>query len=251
MRCISCGAEMNVVRVQRDPAPSLVGYEQQILECSSCHDVETRTVLSPRQDQAQDQVPAQVPAQVPVEDQVQAPAQDQGPIQDHAPAGAEPVPHHQAPPTSAAVQPEDDLDASEELLRRAIDMVRGPAAGAQPARGLTDGLGHISPGIASEAELDEGEELLRRAIEMVRGPARSQAPTAQDTAGPAPAKPAPRPPGRIVQIFHDPNFDAAYAAKDTTSGLVVIRHQDSTRLRAMCERLGWRVIEGEASNAEA
>jgi hypothetical protein len=248
MRCISCGAEMNVVRVQRDPAPSLVGYEQQILECSSCHDVETRTVLTPRQDQGQDQVP--------VEDQVQAWAQVQVQVQvqdqDQVPAAVEPVPHHQAPPTSAAVQPEDDLDASEELLRRAIDMVRGPAAGAQPTRGITDGLGYISPGIASEAELDEGEELLRRAIEMVRGPARSQAPTAaQATAAPAPAKPAPRPPGRIVQIFHDPNFDAAYAAKDTTSGLVVIRHQDSTRLRAMCERLGWRVVEGEASNADA
>jgi hypothetical protein len=241
MRCISCGAEMNVVRVQRDPAPSLVGYEQQILECSSCHDVETRTVLSPRQDQAQDQVP--------VGDQVQAlAAQDQvqDRVHDHAPAAVEPVPHHQAPPTSAAaVQPEDDLDAGEELLRRAIDMVRGPAAGTQPTRGLTDGLAHTSPGIASEAEFDEGEELLRRAIEMVRGPARSQA------SAPAPAKPAPRPPGRIVQIFHDPNFDAAYAAKDTTSGLVVIRHQDSTRLRAMCERLGWRVVEGEASSADA
>jgi hypothetical protein len=241
---------MNVVRVQRDPAPSLVGYEQQILECSSCHDVETRTVLSPRQDQAQ--------AEVPVEDQVQALAQDQVQDQvqdeDHALAAVQPVPHHQAPPTSAAVQPEDDLDAGEELLRRAIDMVRGPAAGAQPTRGLTDGLGYVSPGIASEAELDEGEELLRRAIEMVRGPARSQAPAAASDAAaptPAPAKPAPRPPSRIVQIFHDPNFDAAYAAKDTTSGLVVIRHQDSARLRAMCERLGWRVVEGEASSADA
>jgi hypothetical protein len=235
---------MNVVRVQRDPAPSLVGYEQQMLECSSCHDVETRTVLSQRQDQAQ--------AQVPAEDQAQALAQIQD--QDSAPATVEPVPHHQAPPTSAAVQPEDDLDAGEELLRRAIDMVRGPAAGVPPTRGLTDGLAHTSPGITSEAELDESEELLRRAIEMVRGPARSQAPTtAQDTAAPAPApaKPAPRPPGRIVQIFHDPNFDAAYGAKDTTSGLVVIRHQDSGRLRAMCERLGWRVVEGEASSADA
>jgi hypothetical protein len=240
MRCISCGAEMNVVRVQRDPAPSLVGYEQQILECSSCHDVETRTVLSPWQDQA------------PVEDQVQALAQVQD--QDPAPAAVDPVPHHQAPPTSAAVQPEDDLDAGEELLRRAIDMVRGPATGAQPTRGITDGLGYTSPGIASEAELDEGEELLRRAIEMVRGPARSQAPGAAPDAAapaPAPAKPAPRPPGRIVQIFHDPNFDAAYGAKDTTSGLVVIRHQDSGRLRAMCERLGWRVVEGDASSADA
>jgi hypothetical protein len=32
---------------------------------------------------------------------------------------------------------------------------------------------------------------------------------------------------------------------------VVIRHQDSTRLRAMCERLGWQVIDGEASSTGA
>jgi hypothetical protein len=242
MRCISCGAEMNVVRVERDPSPSLVGYEQQVLQCSSCHDVETRTVLSQGLSQGLNQE--------------QAP-----PGQDQAGPSAEPVPHHSAPPTSAAAQPEEALDEAEELLRRAMDMVREPAADGQPTRGLTDGLAHTSPGIASEDELDEAEEMLRRAIEMVRGPTRSPKPDAGNdadaaaavatVAAPAPSKPAPRSPSRIVQIFHDPHFDAAYAAKDATSGLVVIRHQDSTRLRAMCERLGWRVIEGEASNADA
>ena len=229
MRCISCGAEMNVVRVQRDPSSGLMGYEQQVLQCSSCHDVETRTVRS----------------------------QEQAPSQDQAAPSAEAVPHHPAPPTSAMAQPEEPLDEAEEVLRRAIDMVREPAADGQATRGLTDGLAHTSPGIASEAELDEAEEMLRRAIEMVRGSTRSPKPDAGNDAGavatvaaPA-AKPVQRQPSRTVQIFHDPHFDAAYAAKDTTSGLVVIRHQDSTRLRAMCERLGWRVIDGEASSAEA
>ena len=86
---------------------------------------------------------------------------------------------------------------------------------------------------------------------MATAPSPRSAGSDAAASAPAPAKSAPRPPGRIVQIFHDPNFDAAYAAKDTTSGLVVIRHQDSTRMRAMCERLGWRVVEGEASNANA
>jgi hypothetical protein len=231
MRCISCGAEMNVVRVQRDPSPGLLGYEQQVLQCSSCDDVETRTVRS----------------------QEQAP-----PSQDQAAPTAEVVPHLPAPPTSAMAQPEEPLDEGEELLRRAVDMVREPAADGQATRGLTDGLAHTSPGIASEAELDEAEEMLRRAIEMVRGPTRSPKPDAANDAGvvaavatPAPAKPSPRTPSRVVQIFHDPHFDAAYAAKDTTSGLVVIRHQDSTRLRSMCERLGWRVADGEASSTDA
>jgi hypothetical protein len=30
----------------------------------------------------------------------------------------------------------------------------------------------------------------------------------------------------------------------------VIRHQDSARLRAMCDRLGWQVIESEAPGAD-
>jgi hypothetical protein len=80
---------------------------------------------------------------------------------------------------------------------------------------------------------------------MVRGPASGAKPQrAQSIA-------AKRPPGRIVRICHDPSFEPAYAAKDTTSGLVVIRHEDSTRLRAMCDRLGWQVVDSETPAAGA
>src|SRR5713101_6118248 len=82
----------------------------------------------------------------------------------------------------------------------------------------------------ADNDLQECEALLKRAIEMVRGPTR-RSPTRIFTA----SKPT-----RIVQIHHDPD-DAAYVAIDAKSGLSVLRHQDSAHLRAMCERIGWRV----------
>ena len=177
--------------------------------------------------------------------------------------------------------PADPFDAAELLLQRAIEMVRGPVRAAESPKGLTEGLTagpkdarsdeltvglsqgvveaapppavHIvtatQPVAPAESEIDEGELLLQRAIAMVRGAAYDR-PTVGIVSPVRPAKPPlPRrsPPGRIVRICHDPKFDPAYAAQDTTSGLVIIRHQDSTRLRAMCDRLGWQVVESEAS----
>jgi hypothetical protein len=82
----------------------------------------------------------------------------------------------------------------------------------------------------ADNDLQECEALLKRAIEMVRGQTR-RSPTRVLTE----SKPT-----RVVQIHHDPG-DAAYVAIDATSGLSVLRHQDSARLRAMCDRIGWQV----------
>ena len=221
MRCMSCGAELHVLRVEHDDSLSLAGCERQTLQCSACHDVETRTVF--RESSASPTVA--------------------------------PVPHHSAPPTSASPAPENDLDDGEELLRRAIEMVRGPARCAQPTGGVTEAEPVVPAGsaAASEAdpELDEGQAMLQRAIEMVRGATRGGRTHTDSGIAPPADMPAKRsPPGRVVEICHDPSFEAAYAAKDATSGLVVIRHQDSARLRAMCDRLGWQVIESEAPGAD-
>jgi hypothetical protein len=104
-----------------------------------------------------------------------------------------------SPPAGDSEQADED----QELLRRAIAMVRGPR-GARPLRGLTDGL--KTPAVVAGA--------LRAAKT-----------------------------GRVVEVRHDPSCAAAYAAKDTRSGLVMLRHRDSARLRVMCERLGWHVVE--------
>jgi hypothetical protein len=50
-------------------------------------------------------------------------------------------------------------------------------------------------------------------------------------------------PSRIVQIQRD-SQETAFLAKDTKSGLVVMRHEDSKRLKELCEWFGWQVIDG-------
>ena len=94
--------------------------------------------------------------------------------------------------------------------------------------------------VPSEDDLDECEILLRRAIEMVRSSTRWSHPTRSL---------ADRMPGRslssrVVQIHHD-RGGATYVATDAKSGLCVLRHRDPARLRAMCNRIGWQVLEAD------
>jgi hypothetical protein len=58
------------------------------------------------------------------------------------------------------------------------------------------------------------------------------------------------PTGRNVQIGHDPRYEAAYAATDIKSGLVVMRHQDSAHLRALCDWIGWYVVDDEVPSGD-
>ena len=49
------------------------------------------------------------------------------------------------------------------------------------------------------------------------------------------------PTGRMVQI--DCNIEEdTHVAKDTNSGLVVMRNQDRERLRELCNWIGWRIV---------
>jgi hypothetical protein len=92
--------------------------------------------------------------------------------------------------------------------------------------------------IPSEDDLDECEILLRRAIEMVRGSTRWSQPTRSLTDRMSGRSLS----SRVVKIHHDPG-DATYVATDAKSGLCVLRHRDRARLRAMCDRIGWQVVE--------
>jgi hypothetical protein len=51
----------------------------------------------------------------------------------------------------------------------------------------------------------------------------------------------------VVQIQYDP-VKAKYAAMDIKTGLRILRHYDSARLRAMCDRMGWQVVDGEVTS---
>jgi hypothetical protein len=108
----------------------------------------------------------------------------------------------------------------------------------------------ISP--ENENDLDMCESLLRRAIETVRGSRHSPQVTASVTeatpvtpAEPVDRVPVEKPSSRciVVQIHYDP-LKAKYVAKDTNSGLSFLRHEDRTRLQAMCHRMGWQVLDG-------
>jgi hypothetical protein len=49
------------------------------------------------------------------------------------------------------------------------------------------------------------------------------------------------PTGRMVRIDSNTEEDT-YVAKDTKSGLVVMRNQDRRRLRELCNWIGWRIV---------
>jgi hypothetical protein len=132
-------------------------------------------------------------------------------------------------------------------------------------------LSPVSVTIQVDKNKEECEILLRNAIEIVQGAMRSseKAPpfielrsmTPVSTSGPrtihtssivtdekSPAVVRTRSilaerksPLIVVQIHYDAH-KAKYVAKDTRSSLGVLQHQDSARLRAMCDRLGWQIV---------
>jgi hypothetical protein len=231
------------------------GYEHRTFMCSACGDIERRLVF----------------------------ARDIG--QGHT----EPVPVHTTLPFSSAPTDQQERIASAGILRRVFAKLRGKPVSvrppsprslrpAEPVPARSSGLADEGRGTPAEfassasvssvlptsvwsepdKNLDECEALLRRAREMVRGPSRSSQRTSVPKArSKTPAKlvssmRAERPPASriVVQIHHDPQ-KARYVARDATSGLRILRHQDGARLRAMCDRMGWQVIEDGALKVPA
>ena len=175
---------MRLVQVDRDDTMMVPGYARHTLQCSGCNEVEHRLVFNGEAESR----PAE-PASQPTEPVPLAPATAVSML---------------SPAISVLAEAEKDLDESEAMLRRAIEMVRGPFGGSRPTTSLTDDRPHTPAELATAVRAKKSAS-------------------------------------RIVQIRHDPSYDAQFAAKDTTSGLVILRHQDRTRLREMCDRLGWQV----------
>ncbi|MCC6776188.1 MAG: hypothetical protein IT537_06050 [Hyphomicrobiales bacterium] len=212
---------MRILEAAPDETMFVPGYENQTLECVVCREIERRQVFRGSDAQASsttgDSEAALAPATAGLE-HASLLAEDLLALEGQAASAQQQV---QAEPLSdvavsvaAAPAPAvagSQVDEAEEMLRRAIAMVRGPLHGS-PVRGITEGRPSTPADLASAVRTRKAN--------------------------------------RIVQIRHDPSYEAAYAAKDTRSGLVVLRHQDSGRLRAMCDRLGWQVIEDSAPAAE-
>lgn len=115
----------------------------------------------------------------------------------------------------------------------------------------------LASSVSSQADrdLDECEILLRRAIDVLRGPPcssqikQSRAEETRSAAQTSPIQAESRSTSRIVvQIHHEPK-KGKYVAKDTRSGLGVLRHQDNAHLRAMCDRMGWHIVDWAVSGA--
>jgi hypothetical protein len=60
----------------------------------------------------------------------------------------------------------------------------------------------------------------------------------------------PRPRKPVVVEIHYDAVKARYAAKDSRTGLLILRHEDRARLKGMCERMGWQVLDNEQQELE-
>jgi hypothetical protein len=281
MRCLACGAEMQLMHVVQDDTMWVPGYEHRTFMCSACGDIERRLVFARDIGQRHTE-PVSVQTAPPI---LPAPTdqQERGaasgilrrvfaklrrkpvsvrPAPPTSPA--EPVPVDTTAHSSAPSEASNGLNGLEPLPTRAIEMCPGPTCLSQPTESLTDEGPGTPPDFASSASvysvppilvssesdknLDECEALLRRAIKMVRGPTHtSQITSVIQARSKTPSKLFERPPASriVVKIHHDPQ-KAKYVAQDATSGLRILRHQDGARLRAMCDRMGWQVIEDGA-----
>jgi hypothetical protein len=140
--------------------------------------------------------------------------------------GTEPTSSHLAERGAGLIEADDKLDECEVLLKRAIEMVHAPARSPEPA-------------IETDLNCDPRIE---GAIEIATQPAAAPEIVVQAGIKPVVRRPPPR---KVVEIQYDP-AKAKYAAKDSTTGLLVLRHEDRTRLKGMCERMGWQVLDRPA-----
>jgi hypothetical protein len=234
MRCVACGAELRFAQSRLDSTTLVSGDEHGRFLCSDC---DRPLLVGP------DSLLPSTPA---------------GPVISDPPASLRPADVVSLPTALSPLVPSEedhDFDECEVLLKGAIAMVRGAVPECRPAKSLTDSEAkarrpdgslpvHSAPPTSSPAsaetdsDLDECEALLKRAIEMVRGTTR----WSQPTGGLTDRMPERSRASRVVKIHHDP-VDATYVATDINSGLSVLRQQDRTRLRAMCGRIGWQVVE--------
>jgi hypothetical protein len=176
---------MRVLQTDQDDDMTVAGHVHQRLECTACHEVETRMVFG--------------------RDAASSPDRPAPP--DPSASSPRPPPADGVPATLVMLEDERELDECAAMLQNAIDMVRSPA---------------LSPNESGAGSRARSVRSLRAKISE---------------------------PGRFVRIRHD-DENAGYVAQDTKSGMIVLRYQDSQRLREMCDWMGWQVAEdpGAASD---
>jgi hypothetical protein len=260
---MACGAEMNLEQVAGDDTMPVPGFAHHTFMCSTCGDIERRLVFTRDVGSSHtDPVPLHTAPPISPSSAVE---------NDRAPGVmrrvfaklwgvCQAVEHRllfsRGNASCSAAWPPSTPHTSA-LPLEPVSVPKTPPTSLRPAEPLS--VPTVSTLVSSETDndLDECEALLRRAIEIVQGPTRSSltktnliearsAPLAKAVSSMRAER---SPTSRIVvQIHHDPQ-KAKYVAKDTKSGLSVLRHQDSAWLRAMCDRMGWQVVDGTVTSA--
>ncbi len=269
MKCFVCGSEMRRDQMAGEESVSVSGFEHRTFRCSSCGDVERRLVLST----ARDAEPAEP------EPAIQSPAIQSSTIQSCSTDEQSAAPAAVRQPAKKLSGIYTRLRRLLPFRRESVAPLRAPAAApsaappanvetVEPAPRTTPTLRHAlelgHDSTRAGDNLAECEALLKHAIEMVHGPARSaqavvatnleyEAPLpspealvtpdlrAADSLQSARESDDPKKP-RVVEIDYDP-VKFRYAARDAATGFLVMRHEDRSRLKGMCERMGWQVVE--------
>jgi hypothetical protein len=269
LQCLACGAAM---RLHHAPeGNSVAGFEHRTFECGACGDIERRLVFTgeveaPRADTPTIEATSTISPENDEKEESRA-----APFRNRALAklyrvwrGA--VPHK--PPSAVA---------ADAIQRQPSTVPKGPLPELPlaPALTITPALPQLteSPGVSTEppdptrSQTDEGrdecEVLLRRAIEIVHSETHSAQPTSslakqakaepEITSAPEPVESGPVPvastsPSMVVQIHHD-RERGKFVVRNTSSGLIVLRHQDFAWLCAMCDRMGWHIVDDAAGQA--
>jgi hypothetical protein len=279
MKCFICGSEMCLDPTAGEESVSVSGFEHRSFRCPSCGDVEQRLVFRAERDAAPpspgsciqssaiqpcstDEQPAafaavRTPAKkvsgiytrlkrllpfrresaVPSRSTAATTARDQ---QLRTSVGCSAAAPSIAPSSSHSAEcgvgaADDSLDECEVLLKRAIDMVHGRDYTAE-AKTETD--------LRCESRI---EGTIQIALQPTAAPLIVVEPEIKPIVArelePRPRKPV------VVEIHYDA-VKARYAAKDSRTGLLILRHEDRARLKGMCERMGWQVLDNHQQELE-
>jgi hypothetical protein len=268
MQCLACGAEMRLNRIADDNTLPVAGFEHRTFECAACGDIERRLVFVGQFEPGSPDAGAlhTTTAISPENEAPAAPAfgkrrytklyrvwRELARRQRSWARGADAL---KTPPSArpGAPMPEPPVEQVPELAPALPHLI-------EPLTPPTAAPVSIAP--QADNALDECEVLLRRAIEIVHAetpPSQTTAnltelgsatPAASSTPAPVESKASPTAPKSAliaVQIHHD-RERGKFVARDTKSGLSILRHQDGAWLRAMCDRMGWQIVDGAGAEA--
>jgi hypothetical protein len=281
MKCFVCGSEMRLNPIAGEESVSVSGFEHRTFRCPSCGDVEQRVVFRAERDAylqspcpsiqssaiqscSTDEQPAASAAvgqpvekvsgiytrlkrllpfrresAVPSRSTGATPAREQqlkASVESSAAAPSiAPRSSHSAECGVGLIEADDSLDQCEVLLKRAIHMVHGRDYSAE-AKTETD--------LKCEVRIEGTIEI---ALEPTAAPVIVVEPEIKPVVArelePRPRKPV------VVEIHYDA-VKARYAAKDCRTGLLILRHEDRARLKGMCERMGWQVLDNGQQELE-